>query len=733
MRGIAATLSLVLLGASALGAQVPDAPAPLAWRSVAALHDSLSHIAHRAALDALEAALPDSDDDAAALSVMRGLIALRSFELEGAATDARRARQEFERARDIDRVSPWPDYGLALLLLRTEAARGEPTIVTGLAFERALGLDPYSRTRRHLRRALELDPSFAPAARLLVDVAFELRDNDALDDALVTLAHARDPASQLALSRAAAGLGHLELAADAAGYALAADAATSAAARRALAIAVLRQPGREAEGGRLWLEAVDHMTEAVARALLEDVRAIARPAELARWDALDHAGRADWLRSFWEVRAAAAGITPAERIAEHYRRLAAATDRFPRRVRWGAPPLNSLNLERVDLPFDDRGLIFVRHGEPRRVIRTLDPDLPQNESWLYDGIDGRDRMFHFANYGSPLPAGSGISRSAGGGYAEWLLVYNLPCGGQYAADRATYEPRLTTLARRCDAIDVRMISAEIRRDAYEALRTDSDFPPFTRPLPFTYDLYTFRGEGGTELTAVLAVTEAPDAVGAVDALQTLDVSLIVMDTASSTVARADTTVAVPRERATPAVANLTLRATPSSSAQHRILVKSSADPGHGRLRGGPVHIPDYSGDTLMISDVVLAADSTGEWRRGEVRLLAVPSAEFARGEIDVFYEVYNLRPLSPYTTELLVEPVGGGPLRAIGRLFGRDRRVHLRFDGIAPQSTNVVRELRHMTAPLRPGRYRITVTVSTPGRNARPTRSREFTIVNSAS
>ncbi|MGH7553032.1 MAG: GWxTD domain-containing protein, partial [Longimicrobiales bacterium] len=532
-----------------------------------------------------------------------------------------------------------------------------------------------------------------------------------------------DDASRLALSRVAASLGEMELAASAVESLSHGTTGESALARHALAVAWLRTPGREEHGARAYFDAVDRMTPAVASLLFEDLRLIARESERERWQALDHAARRAWLHDFWDLRAALSGVAVHERIAEHYRRLAAASDRYPRRIRWGAPPRNALLLQRLDAPFDDRGVILVRHGEPLEVIRTLDPNLVQNESWVYAGLDGRDRMFHFANYGSVIRSGRA---GDGDGYAEWLLVYNVLCGGTYAADREGRDPRFSSLARRCDEAERRTRSAEIRRDAYEALRTNTDPPDFTRDLPFTYSFYSFRAPGGrTELAAAIDRPRTPEDT----VLVALDASFILVDTADAVVVRRDTTLHAKTTAASHDAAGVvSLQVLPTTAAVHRIVLRDASDAGHGRFAGGPIVLPDYTGTDLMLSDIVLAApDTGGPWRRGDHHLR--PSDEFESGDLHVYYEVYNVAAGERHRTELIVERTSGGIRRALGRLFGRAAPIRLSFEEQATTSADgTLHELRRLRAPLYPGEYRLRIRVSTPARNQTARKETLFTV-----
>lgn len=688
------------------GAEPLQLSRALATRDLPALRTALRAMPDPTLLRVLERDLATSrpiERTAAADEVARGFLALRLFELERDRDDLKRARAAFDRAGKLDPASVWARYGQALALVH-EAERDPPTIVAGAAFARALGLDPRSRARRSLQQTLEMDAHFLPAAELLVEVALELHDRAALDDAGAALRSVLergggDADARLAFARAATALGDFESAAGAAHEVVLEDGVESVEARHALAVALLQLQGREDAGASFYFEAVEYMTPPLAARLRADLAVIARASELTRWDSLDDTARRAWLRTFWDVRAAAAGVPVANRLAEHYRRLAAANERFPRRVRWGATPRNALKLKRLDDAFDDRGVILMRHGEPIAVIRSVHSSSALTESWVYRSLEGQSRMFHFMKPGD---------------YPEWLLMYNVPCDAQWVTDRAPYEPRLRIAMSRCDPAALGSLSAELRQDVYAALRTDSHAPHFARELPFHYDLHTFRGdEERTELAAVFAVTGArlarhPDAA--------VDVSLIVVDTIASEVARRDTLVRSATIDADAAMVwgSVTVLAAPTRGAMHRLVIRDGYDPALGQLHGGPLLLTDYRGDTLMVSDIVLAtSDSAGGLRRGDVVIRPVPSAEFEGGELRVYYELYNLPPATLYTTELVIERVRGVVTRTLTRLFGGDPAVKLRFEEEARDTVDgTQRELRRVTTGLEPGGYRLRVRVS---------------------
>ncbi len=183
-----------------------------------------------------------------------------------------------------------------------------------------------------------------------------------------------------------------------------------------------------------------------------DFAAVATADEQAAWEAaldLGETERAqhaacDLLEAGWGQRAARAGLGVADRLSLHYERLRHARERYwltADDTRLG--PRTRLLSNQVGRPkaagLDDRGLVYVRLGEPDRVAsfggsgavtrKLPDIDRPEsaperaviqglrispecyhpNESWAYDYPTGT-RVYHF----SPLE-----------GTANWWLLENL--------------------------------------------------------------------------------------------------------------------------------------------------------------------------------------------------------------------------------------------------------------------------------------------------------------------
>jgi len=233
------------------------------------------------------------------------------------------------------------------------------------------------------------------------------------------------------------------------------------------------------------------------------------------------------------------------------------------------------------------------------------------------------------------------------------------------------------------------------------------------PLPFFYDLYTFRNDERT--TSVVAAVAVP--VRGLERERVddrfryrFDVRFVLADTVERVVSRSLDSVYVSMARPVSGEHLLhtfvEIDAPPSAGTVQRVVVTDASRPGVGQLYQSPFPIPDYRGDELMLSDMAFGLPgATSGWSRRGHTIALLPTSQFPESEFDVYYEIYNLPAGRPYETEIAIEPLardgdGSGVVRA-------------RFTGEAESDPDgTFGELRRVESSLAIGRYRVTVTVT---------------------
>ena len=231
------------------------------------------------------------------------------------------------------------------------------------------------------------------------------------------------------------------------------------------------------------------------------------------------------------------------------------------------------------------------------------------------------------------------------------------------------------------------------------------------PLPFFYDLYTFRGERGeTDVVAAIAV-EAGNLrrVRRDDSMRyRFDLRFTLADTVTRAVFRSVDSVFVSLPYQLPGEHLLhtfvQVGAPPSASMIQRVIVTDASRPGVGQLYQSPLQVPDYGGARLMLSDIAFGLPDAEEgWERRGHTLALLPTSQFPESAFDVYYEIYNLPAGTPYETEVAIEPVDAEDEGSIVRAVFREESA------AGPDGS--LGELRRVESALPEGSYRLTVTV----------------------
>ena len=414
--------TLLLVFAPLMTAAVPLSAAQVEpGRALSAFADSVRMLTEPSTLTLmLTAASGQRDVPISIREARKGWIAFRLGEIEQGRARLDEAVQYFDEAiyRNKSLANGWVGLAEAKLLLEQRGAvvKGSMHQSPGDYYEVA--------ALRHLASAIRVQPNYPQAVALLSHLLIDFDAPDypeSLAESIrLAAAHPENgPIPQLLLGR------YLRKERDLAGARRAFDEYAHRGGDAGVAgIEISRVhhlAGQPDSAVRTYLDAADS-ADSLGRAVLRrDLAWFASPEELQAFDRvpLDSVGR--WIRTLWAARDAVALRPEGERLAEHLRRWWFVQDHFQltgrrrgARFGWGVSGArHEINEENKDLGVwamfepgtlpesdpralgvDDRGAIYMRHGEPASRVsaiasgsitgRSSGGCSTANESWKYD-------------------------------------------------------------------------------------------------------------------------------------------------------------------------------------------------------------------------------------------------------------------------------------------------------------------------------------------------------------
>ncbi|MEN8145553.1 MAG: hypothetical protein ABFS14_11445 [Gemmatimonadota bacterium] len=450
-----------------------------------------------------------------------------------------------------------------------------------------------------------------------------------------------------------------------------------------------------------------------------DVQSLATPDEFAAWEAFltlppNQRDLCRLLSRMWNRRAAAAGLSVEDRIALHYQRLRFAQNHYLRRGK--KEPTFTTRLGRPrNAVFDDRGLVFLRMGDPDDTSMFLgDECFEPNITWSYE-YPGGNRLYHF---------------SPGGGTDDWWLIPNLGlvfrCGAGGRNPFSTAPTalglipagRLTELYRSRSGLDIKyqqiayrgggvVVLQEMARER-EWTRADGAFavsdvpdrPPVDRDSRLVQEMLQFRAPAGDRTRVWLnAVIEADDLTpvsegGELPQYRLSAVWSVLTETGEYDRKTYDFDLSTDRVLGKGDGIPVRIRADlPPGTHTSTLVVSERGDPAAGPVKGGyltdSLTVRRLTGTVPILSDIVVAPDSGGLWTPGGGVYLKPDPAHTTGpdGVAYVYFEAYNLSQGTAYTTRVRLEPIDddGEPfeLSYPGESSGRGRvvtRSSLRVD-----------------------------------------------------
>jgi GWxTD domain-containing protein len=733
------TLAVLALIPGAIHAQAPPARTDLER-----FRDSLASAADSNSLLVLEKHLIDSaktNRSDGVLHLKLGFLSLRLGDL-GGHSHYDDAASEFQWAIDLQPSWPYAWYGMGL----AEYGVGDSQIsfVTGL--KTMLGKDALTRSAVAFAKSAEVDPSFARGLIDLANTALRQRVNIKLNVALDALRRAAktsaesDPEVLLARGRVEREVGDGD-------SALAAfNGYMQYGPNRSLGLLEVARTdflmGRF-DGVAPYFEGAASDDSTTVAGYRSDLATIASDTVLREFDQQRGQRRAEFLRRFWTQRDRAELRADGERLREHYRRLFYARKNFQ---------LTSNNrhydiVERYrsgSRDFDDRGVIYIRHGEPTSRASYAAPGLEPNESWRYSRPDG-DLIFHFIAREDVQDFKLVESLFDVLGFSDAVQLQGQANG---AADNAMAEQlmlsreQLSPIYRRLQGagrMSTGRYQTQERRVGQESIAVGTTSDSYELHFPqelkaHSEVLAVGRDSAGPEVQIAYAIAGSSlDPVPVTRGfLYSVRLRFAAMNRQGQVVASLDTTRHFVAPEPVPPNEHLVGRVettVPPGALHYRMAIQQGEVAGvtlpTDSVRVGP---PTPAG--LSLSDLVLGSRSANlTWKPApDDTVLFNPLRTYRRSdEMELYYEIEGLKP-TPYTVELTVKKKGAG-----GGLFhkifgGGGAAIRLRFQEQATTS-RITTHRNLQLSRLKPGNYVLDlVVVDADGR--RDHRSQEFQVVD---
>lgn len=767
----------VLLGSTTSA----TAQTPADRAALEAFRDSLAAVTSIQGLATFDAVKPSGPNGL----VRAGLIDLRRGELAGGRKAFDEATMTIEQA--LSRQSDWPYPWFALGLLRYSMSKRDFVVKEsrflgqGISYRRG-AMDAFAR-------ALECDSTFLPAAELLAGLVTAMGHRLLPADFLPALQSAAGvpgaaPEAWLGIYRIEFGAKRYDPALVAlGGYLRLGGDSGMARLEQARTLFALNRPD---DAVAAYFEGLKRAGEDGRAAYRADLTWVAADWEVAQLDSLPSDKVADWVTRFWRERDALALRGENERIREHLRRwvfvhqnyLIHRPDDAPIHseglndtdfgdqetgdvlveVALGPPRLKSY--VRTQWEIDDRGVIYLRHGEPAKKISSNAG--PPNESWAYDLPEGR-RIFHFLG-----------SRTLGTSAAT-TLVAALPLNAEMLDSRASLDSRYAALASRiqsslaearslamrnrvrtpmaaqgersglettAESRDAsgggRFSAAALQREVMKnqqaiAAGVSSDGYPqvFKKPLDAVLQVYGV-GYGQGETRRILAVFAVPGKNlipkprpdGGPGFLYPVSVRLIAMDREHGIIRQMDTTrtfLAREELKGDQHLTGIVEMAVPPGNYQIRSLVTA---PGVDAATGAgqdSVDIP-AAPRALMVSDLILGRPESGlTWTYSGEKIPLNPLNAYSRGgDANLFYEIGGLNPGTAYQITMAVKKADDDAKAKPAVQSGFELTATAGYQ-------QVTRGLG--LSNLKPGAYMLLVTVKEAGSDREVTRRRALNIL----
>lgn len=409
-----------------------------------------------------------------------------------------------------------------------------------------------------------------------------------------------------------------------------------------------------------WRAVAEIKNNIEADLVFEDVKYIVTDQELHTYHSLNSMGqKMIFFRKFWARRDPTPAASINYRLAEHYKRLVYAEKYYEYdgfRTWFNNPDklgyLEFTQAFAINEEFNDKGLIYIRHGKPDEWAATVSESASNNESWLYFETQTTPRMtFHFL-----------IDDNSATFWRFTPIIAN----PEILEDRLTWDSIYYRLLRASDlerSLIINEMASMSRESVNAGLSTDRHtWEKKIKPLEIPFSTATFRGQKGkTILEIYYAFSLAPVADELTNKVQLLEIEkgLSIHSQDWEPIDKKQEKVSLPVNKSEYFIDIYRVEVPPDS--YH---VAFYLRPLHSDFLGGwkyDERIADYSRPELSISDIELAtkiepATKSGKFEKKGLSVIPNPTRLFSRKTpVYIYFEIYNLYHPSDGNTSFKIE------------------------------------------------------------------------------
>ncbi|KAA3610568.1 MAG: hypothetical protein DWQ05_21345 [Calditrichaeota bacterium] len=459
----------------------------------------------------------------------------------------------------------------------------------------------------------------------------------------------------------------------------------------------------------------------------ERVKYIFTEDELNRYSALSEPEEfISLFEKIWLLRDPTPAAQLNVRLLEHLRRYAKAEKDFEylgvRNHSNNPDKLNQLNFPapyKLNKEFNDKGFVFIRHGEPDDRVITIAESSTPNDSWRYYAHGAMPELtFHFMVDKTALPD-------------NWRLTPIL-------TDEAMLRDRMdwdTDYYRMLNAPKVEQLSIESelihesKISVNEAFTTDRHtWTEQIKPLALDYSISTFRDNDNktrVEIFYGLPLQQVQKHAGGREIIF-LNQGLSLHNSAWDAVKKDQlySELLIPKNPVDPRI--LIINAFRFSIEPDDFHIALHAKPQQTPLLGGfkfDYKVADYSSAALMISDIHLAYNiqpaKDSKFTRKDLDILVNPTGRFSQLKpFHTYFEVYNLKKDSAgktrfeVTHKLKLMKSKKSAIAKFFSLFGVGKKSSISLTNMREgTTTEAIEHLALAAQSVDPGQYKLTIRI----------------------